>query len=130
MGDGTQKLLYLPEAHTDFIYSVIAEEIGFLGCAAVIVLFAILVFRGMRLSLRIKDTFGSMLALGLSTLLGIQAFFNMAVVMGLLPTKGLTLPFVSYGGSALITNMFCVGLLLSLSATVGSGEHMAKRKIS
>ncbi len=130
LGDGTQKLLYLPEAHTDFIYSVIAEEIGFLGCAAVIVLFAILVFRGMRLSLRIKDTFGSMLALGLSTLLGIQAFFNMAVVMGLLPTKGLTLPFVSYGGSALITNMFCVGLLLSLSATVGSGEHMAKRKIS
>ena len=130
LGDGTQKLMYLPEAHTDFIYSVIAEELGFIGCAVVIVLFATLVFRGLSLSLRIKDTFGSMLALGLSTLLGIQAFFNMAVVMGLLPTKGLTLPFVSYGGSALIANMFCIGLLLSLSATVGSSEHMAKRRMT
>ncbi len=130
LGDGTQKLMYLPEAHTDFIYSVIAEELGFIGCSIVIILFAILVFRGLSLSLRIRDTFGSMLALGLSTLIGIQAFFNMAVVMGLLPTKGLTLPFVSYGGSALISNMFCIGLLLSLSASVGSGEHMAKRKIS
>jgi cell division protein FtsW len=130
LGDGTQKLMYLPEAHTDFIYSVIAEELGFLGCAAVIILFAILVFRGLALAVKIRDTFGSMLALGLSTLLGIQAFFNMGVVMGLLPTKGLTLPFISYGGSALIANMFCVGLLLSLSATVTSGERMAKRKIT
>jgi cell division protein FtsW len=129
LGDGTQKLMYLPEAHTDFIYSVIAEELGFVGCSAVIVLFAILVFRGLSLALRIRDTFGSMLALGLTTLLGLQAFFNMAVVMGLLPTKGLTLPFVSYGGSALVANMFCIGLLLSLSASVGSSERMAKRRI-
>ncbi|MEZ4845405.1 MAG: FtsW/RodA/SpoVE family cell cycle protein [Bdellovibrionota bacterium] len=129
LGDGTQKLMYLPEAHTDFIYSVIAEELGFFGCAAVIILFAILVFRGLSLAIRIRDTFGSTLALGITTLLGLQAFFNMAVVMGLLPTKGLTLPFVSYGGSALIANMFCVGLLLSLSASVGSSERMAKRRI-
>lgn len=129
LGDGTQKLMYLPEAHTDFIYSVIAEELGFIGCAAVILLFALLVFRGLSLAVKIKDTFGSMLALGLSTLIGVQAFFNMGVVMGLLPTKGLTLPFISYGGSALIANMFCIGLLLSLSATVGSGERMAQRKM-
>lgn len=129
LGDGTQKLLYLPEAHTDFIYSVIAEELGFLGCAVVIVLFAVLIYRGLSLSIKIRDTFGSILALGLTTLLGLQAFFNMGVVMGLLPTKGLTLPFVSYGGSALVANMFCVGLLLSLSANVGSGERMAKRRI-
>lgn len=129
LGDGTQKLLYLPEAHTDFIYSVIAEELGFLGCVAVIFLFAILVFRGLALAIKIRDTFGSMLALGLTTLFGIQAFFNMGVVMGLLPTKGLTLPFVSYGGSALVANMFSVGLLLSLSATVSSSERMAKKRI-
>lgn len=129
LGDGTQKLLYLPEAHTDFIYSVIAEELGFLGCIAVIFLFAILTFRGLALAIKIRDTFGSMLALGLTTLFGIQAFFNMGVVMGLLPTKGLTLPFVSYGGSALVANMFSIGLLLSLSATVSSSERMAKKRI-
>ncbi len=129
LGDGTQKLLYLPEAHTDFIFSVIAEELGFLGCVIIILLFAILVFRGLALSIKIRDTFGSMLALGLTTLIGLQAFFNMGVVMGLLPTKGLTLPFVSYGGSALVTNMFIIGLLLSLSATVSSAERMAKKRI-
>ena len=129
LGDGTQKLLYLPEAHTDFIYSVIAEELGFLGCLIVILLFAILVFRGLALAIKIKDTFGSILALGLTSLIGIQAFFNMGVVMGILPTKGLTLPFVSYGGSALISNMFSVGLLLSLSATVSSSERIAKKRI-
>jgi cell division protein FtsW len=129
LGDGTQKLLYLPEAHTDFIYSVIAEELGFLGCTIVILLFAVLVFRGLALAVKIRDTFGSMLALGLTTLLGMQAFFNMGVVMGLLPTKGLTLPFVSYGGSALVSNMFAIGLLLSLSASLSSNERMAKRSV-
>ncbi|MEZ4819351.1 MAG: putative peptidoglycan glycosyltransferase FtsW [Bdellovibrionota bacterium] len=126
LGDGTQKLLYLPEAHTDFIFSVIGEELGFIGCAAVVILFFIIMVQGIRLSIRIQDQYASILAMGITVLISLQGLFNMGVVMGLLPTKGLTLPLVSYGGSSLISTMFSLGLLLSLSSSI---SHQ-KAKIS
>lgn len=116
IGKSQQKLFYLPDAHTDFIFSIIAEEIGFLGVALVISLFVILVIRGISWSLRAPDTFGTYLALGLVTLIGLQAGLNMGVVSGLLPTKGMSLPFISYGGSSLLVNMTAVGILLNISA--------------
>jgi cell division protein FtsW len=128
LGDGTQKLFYLPEAHTDFIYSVIAEELGILGCMAVIALFVCIVVQGLRLALQIRDTFGSQVALGLTTLVGAQAIVNMAVVTALVPTKGLTLPLVSYGGSSLIATLVSVGILLSLSSTIARTGRMARRR--
>lgn len=118
LGDGTQKLLYLPEAHTDFIFSVIGEELGFLGCMIVVLLFCTLMIQGIRLAIRIQDPFASILAFGLTMMITVQAVFNMGVVTGLLPTKGLTLPFISYGGSSLIATMFSMGLLLSLSSMI------------
>lgn len=127
LGDGSQKLLYLPEAHTDFIFSVIAEELGFAGAIAVIVLFSILIIRGIQLALKIREPFASQLAFGLTVMVGIQAIFNMAVVMGLVPTKGLTLPLVSYGGSSLMSTMASIGVLFSLSATMSVSSNMARK---
>ncbi|MFH1263725.1 MAG: putative lipid II flippase FtsW [Pseudomonadota bacterium] len=128
LGDGTQKLLYLPEAHTDFIYSVIAEELGILGCMLVIACFVCIVYQGFRLALKIRDTFGSQAALGLTTLIGTQAVLNMAVVTALVPTKGMTLPLVSYGGSSLIAMLIAIGILLSLSSTIAGSKPMARRR--
>jgi len=126
LGDGTQKLLYLPEAHTDFIFSVIGEEIGLMGCAVVVILFFLIMVQGIRLAIRIQDQYASLLAFGITILISIQAIFNMGVVMGLLPTKGLTLPLVSYGGSSLISTMFCLGMLLSLSSSIAHQKRKAK----
>ncbi|MFH1018025.1 MAG: putative lipid II flippase FtsW [Pseudomonadota bacterium] len=127
LGDGAQKLLYLPEAHTDFIFSVIAEELGIWGSIGVIILFLFLVVRGLQLALRIREPFASELAYGLTVMIGIQALMNMAVVMGLTPTKGLTLPLVSYGGSSLVATMASVGILLSLASTVSLSKKMARK---
>ncbi len=115
LGEGKQKLFYLPEAHTDFILSVVAEELGFLGVIVVIGFFFFLISRSMRVAAIAKDAYGRFLALGITVLFGIQASVNMCVVTGLVPTKGLALPFLSYGGSSLLMNMFAVGLLLSIS---------------
>jgi len=115
LGQSRQKLFYLPEAHTDFIYSVIGEELGLLGALIVLVLFAIIVLRGFRLALGLKDPFSQHLAFGLTSLLALQAFIHVGVVMGLMPTKGLVLPFISYGGSAMVVHMLSVGMLLGLS---------------
>ncbi|MBX7148859.1 putative lipid II flippase FtsW [bacterium] len=115
LGDGKQKLFYLPEAHTDFIFSVIGEELGLLGVLLVITLFTVFIFRGLLITLKTKDLFGMYLAFGITALIGVQAFFNMAVVMGLLPTKGLALPFISYGGSSLMVSLMAVGILLNIS---------------
>lgn len=115
LGEGKQKLFYLPEAHTDFIFSVIGEELGYLGVFVTAALFLVLVLRGLRIALNAPDDFGRHLAFGLSFLLGIGAFINIAVVMGLLPTKGLTLPFISYGGSSLLCTLLAVGVLLNIS---------------
>ncbi|HXV20593.1 MAG TPA: putative lipid II flippase FtsW [Desulfuromonadales bacterium] len=121
LGEGKQKLFYLPEAHTDFIFSVVGEELGFAGVLVIAAMFLVLVMRGMRTALGAPDDFGRYLAFGVTILLGLEAFVNMAVVMGLLPTKGLALPFLSYGGTSLLTTLLAVGILLNISSQA-SGE--------
>jgi cell division protein FtsW len=116
LGGGYQKLFYLPQSHTDFIFSVLAEEMGLVGVCLVVGLFTAFVVRGLWLSSRVGDPFGQLLAQGLTVLVGLQAGINIAVVMALVPTKGLTLPFMSYGGSSLIMNMTAVGVLLNVAS--------------
>ncbi len=115
LGDSRQKLFFLPEAHTDFIGAIIGEELGFVGVCGLIVAYGILIWRGVRTALRAPDDHGTYLAFGITTLLGLQAIINLGVAMGELPTKGLTLPFISYGGSSLIIDLAAVGILLSVS---------------
>ena len=115
IGASRQKLFYLPESHTDFIFAVIGEELGFLGAAAFVALFAVLIWRGLRIGLRTSDPFGSYLALGITLLIATQTLVNLGVVTGLLPTKGLPLPFISFGGSALSMTMLSTGVLLNIS---------------
>jgi len=119
LGNGKEKLFFLPEAHNDFIFAVIGEELGFVGVAAVMLAYILFIYRGLKISWialdQRQDRFGFYLGCGISIILGLQAFVNMAVVMGLLPTKGLTLPLISYGGSALILNLFSIGILYSIS---------------
>ncbi len=117
-GQSKAKLFYLPDAHTDFILSIFSEELGFLGVLLVLALFTIVICRGFRLSLKAPDSFGSYLALGLTLMIGLPALINMGVVSGILPTKGLSLPFLSYGGSGLLVNLLAVGILLNISSQV------------
>lgn len=119
LGESKQKLFYLPEAHTDFIFSVLGEEFGMIGVVAVAGLFLFLVARGLKIALKTQDQFGMMLALGITCLLGLEAFINFGVVMGILPTKGLALPFISYGGSSLIVSLMAIGILLNVSTHTG-----------
>ena len=118
LGIGEQKLFYLPEAHTDFIFSVIGEELGLVGVLLVAALFLLVVLCGIRIALQCQEPFGRNLAFGLSLLLGLEAFVNLAVCMGLLPTKGLALPFISYGGTSLVVCLVAVGILLNISSTL------------
>ena len=113
--EGKQKLFYLPEPHTDFIFAVIAEELGLLGTMAVVGLFGVFCYRGFRAAIRTSDLYGRFLAIGITCTIAIQAFFNISVVLGLLPTKGIPLPFISYGGSSLFITLACVGVLLNIS---------------
>ncbi|HKR31009.1 MAG TPA: putative lipid II flippase FtsW [Terriglobales bacterium] len=113
--EGKQKLFYLPEPHTDFIFAVIAEELGLIGTVAVVALFAVFCYRGMRAAIRTSDLYARFLAVGITGTVAIQAFFNISVVLGLLPTKGIPLPFISYGGSSLFITLACVGVLLNIS---------------
>jgi len=115
-GQSRAKLFYLPDSHTDFILSIFSEELGYLGFLLVLALFAILISRGLRLSLKAPDSFGSYLALGLTLMIGLPAVINMGVVSGIFPTKGLSLPFLSYGGSGLLVNLLAVGILLNISS--------------
>jgi len=119
LGEGKGKLFYLPAAPTDFIAAVIAEETGLLGVLLLVALYAIVVWRGVRAALNASDAFGCYAAVGITMLIGAQAVVNLAVVFGLLPTKGLTLPFVSYGGSSLLTLLAAAGVLLSVSGERG-----------
>lgn len=115
LGQSRQKTLYMPEPHTDFIFSIIGEELGLIGCIVIILLFILLVYRGILISLRAKDIFGSVLALGITSVIAIQALINIAVVTGSMPVTGVPLPFISYGGSALIINLIGMGILLNVS---------------
>jgi len=113
--EGKQKLFYLPEPHTDFIFAVTAEELGMVGALVVIILFAIFLWRGTRAALRTQDNFGRFLAVGVTSMIVLQAFINISVVLGMMPTKGIPLPFVSYGGSSLFVTLACVGVLLNIT---------------
>jgi cell division protein FtsW len=115
LGEGQQKHFFLPEPHTDFIFSVIAEETGLFGAAAVVLAFAVLIWRGLRAGARAPDRFGALLATGLTLALGLEALVNIGVALALLPTKGLPLPFISYGGSSLVCSLAAVGILLNVS---------------
>jgi cell division protein FtsW len=116
--EGKQKLFYLPEPHTDFIFAVTAEELGLLGCVIIVALFAIFLWRGVRTALRTQDTFGRFLVVGITCMVVVQAFVNISVVLGMLPTKGIPLPFVSYGGTSLFMTLACVGVLLNITKQV------------
>jgi cell division protein FtsW len=115
LGEGRQKLLFLPERHSDFIYAVIGEELGLIGAVAVILLFLIILWRGVRIALAAGDPFSRLLSLGITLIVCFQGLINMAVVTGLLPTKGIALPLVSYGGSSLVVTMGALGVLLNVS---------------
>lgn len=123
--EGVQKLYYLPEAHTDFIYAVIGEEFGLIGTMAVLACFVLIAWRGMRVALFAPDRFGSLLAIGITMAITLQAFFNMSVVMSLLPTKGIPLPFVSNGGSSLLISMACMSVLLNISQQASAAGQTA-----
>ena len=114
-GGSIQKLAYLPECHTDFIFSIIAEEFGFLGCFFIIGLFAALVHRGLKIAKRCPDMYGKLLAIGITFIFGFQAFLNMAVASSLFPVTGVTLPFISYGGTSIIVFLSMIGILLNIS---------------
>ena len=121
--DGLQKLFYLPEPHNDFIFSVIGEELGLIGATVVVACFCVITWRGLRTAMRAPDRFGAFVAIGLTTMIAFQAFFNISVVLGLLPTKGIPLPFVSAGGSSMFVSMLAVGMLLNLS------QHASPRMV-
>lgn len=127
LGEGKQKLFFLPEAHTDFVLALVGEELGLAGTASVILLFAVFVWRGFQIAARARVPFGKYLGMGITLLIGIQALVNAAVVTGLLPTKGLTLPFVSYGGSSLVVSCVGVGMLLSISRDRHAGGSKGGR---
>lgn len=114
LGEGRQKMYYLPQAHTDFIFAVVGEEFGVLGAVVVVALFCVILFRGMKIAHDEPEPFASLLAVGLTASLSFQALINMAVVIGLIPTKGLPLPFLSYGGTAIMMSMAALGALLAL----------------
>jgi cell division protein FtsW len=113
--NGVQKLFYLPYPHTDFIYSVIGEELGLIGTTVILGCFCVIAWRGLRTAMRAPDRFGAFVALGITAMITVQAFFNMSVTIGLLPTKGIPLPFVSFGGSSLLVSLIGMGILLNVS---------------
>ena len=121
---GVQKLFYLPEPHTDFIFAVISEELGFVGSTIVVACFCVIAWRGLRAAIYAPDAFGGFLALGLTMMIALQAFINISVVMGLLPTKGITLPLVSNGGSSLLVNLLAMGVLLNIAQHATPREHV------
>lgn len=115
LGNSTQKYAYIPEAHNDFIFSIIAEELGFLGCTFVIILFALFIWRGIIIAMKAPDMFGSLIAVGITSMVGLQAIINIAVVTSSMPNTGMPLPFFSYGGTSLLILLASVGVLLNIS---------------
>lgn len=115
LGNSRQKYLYLPEPQNDFIFAVLAEELGFLGAIFVIILFVLFIWRGIIIALKSEDTFGTLIAMGITTMIGLQALINIAVVTNTMPVTGMPLPFFSYGGSAMLADLMAVGILLSVS---------------
>jgi cell division protein FtsW len=118
LGQSVQKYLYLPECYNDFIFAIVCEELGYVGALLIIALFACLIIRGYWLSLHARDRFGSLLVIGITTLLATQVFLNIAVVTNLIPTTGISLPFFSYGGTALVIQLAEMGIILSVSRQI------------
>ena len=119
LGDGRQKLMYLPEAHTDFIYAVVGEELGLFGTVGLLIGFGLIFWRGLRATVRMTDDFGRYLALGVTVVIVVQGFINMSVVLGMMPTKGIPLPMISYGGSSLLSTLTLLGILMNVSEHAG-----------
>lgn len=115
LGKGLQKYLYLPEAHSDFIFAIICEELGFIGACGIILLYGVLIWQGIRVALKTPDFFGSLVATGIIAMIAIESMINMGVVLGCLPPKGLALPLLSYGGSSMLVTMSAIGILLNIS---------------
>ncbi|HYE93346.1 MAG TPA: FtsW/RodA/SpoVE family cell cycle protein, partial [Terriglobales bacterium] len=125
---GRQKLFFLPYAHSDFIFAVVGEELGLYGALGVVALFGVFLWRGMRAALNAPDRFGMLLGVGIVTAIVVQALFNISVTLALLPTKGIPLPFISYGGSSLVPTLFAVGVLLNVSQYAGLGDAATGRQ--
>ncbi len=125
IGNSIFKLFHLPYPHTDFIFAILGEELGFVGVFSIIVLFMLLIWRGIHIAQHTTDAFGCLIAIGITTLIGLQTVVNMGVVTGMLPAKGITLPFISYGGSSLLVSLFSIGILLNISRDMNetSGVH-------
>ena len=130
LGESHQKLFFLPDAHTDFIFAIIGEELGFLWICVLIILFLVFIWRGYWIAWNAQDAFGKHLAFGATTILSLQIILNLFVVVGLLPTKGLPLPFISYGGTSLVVGMFLTGLLLNISGSLHSTEAKPENGLS
>ncbi|MBQ7465831.1 MAG: FtsW/RodA/SpoVE family cell cycle protein, partial [Oscillospiraceae bacterium] len=118
LGKGRQKFLYLPEEHNDFIFAVVCEELGLIGACVIMLIFSLLIIRGFWIALHARDRFGALLAVGIITHLGLQTFLNIAVVTGLVPATGISLPFFSYGGTALMLQLVEMGIVLSVSRQI------------
>jgi cell division protein FtsW len=129
---GQQKLFYLPYPHSDFIFSVVGEELGLIGTMAIVIAFGLLLWRGTRTALLAPDRFGMLLSIGIITGITVQALFNISVVISILPAKGIPLPFISYGGSSIVVTLFAVGILLNISQFAGTAsvEKVEKREAS
>lgn len=122
LGQSRQKTLYMPEPHNDFIFSIIGEELGLIGCLFIIVLFIFFVWRGIKVAMKAKDTYGTLLAIGITSIIAVQAIINIAVVTGSMPVTGVPMPFISYGGTSLVINMMAIGILLNISRQVQGKE--------
>lgn len=124
LGQSRQKTLYMPEPHNDFIFSIIGEELGLIGCLCIIALFVIFVWRGITVAMNAKDTYGTLLAIGITSVIAVQSLINIAVVTGSMPVTGVPLPFISYGGTSLVINMTAMGILLNISRQVEKNESV------
>lgn len=122
IGNSIFKLFHLPYPHTDFIFAIFGEELGFVGVFSIIVLFMLLIWRGIHIAQHTTDAFGCLIAMGITTLVGLQTVVNIGVVTGMLPAKGITLPFISYGGSSLLVSLFSIGILLNISRNLNEGS--------
>lgn len=118
LGQSRQKILYMPEPHNDFIFSIIGEELGLIGCLFIIFLFIIFIWRGVRIAIKAKDTYGKLLAMGITSIIAVQAIINIAVVTGSMPVTGVPMPFISYGGTSLVINLTAMGILLNISKQI------------
>ncbi|MBE6070746.1 MAG: stage V sporulation protein E [Clostridium butyricum] len=127
LGQSRQKTLYMPEPHNDFIFSIIGEELGLIGCLLIIILFVFFVWRGIMVAMKAKDVYGSLLAIGLTSVIAVQSLINIAVVTGSMPVTGVPLPFISYGGSSLVINMTAMGILLNISRQMEGKEGFLKK---